>query len=246
MIQQLNQGSPKRRSSPLRLPSAARRIARSLALAALLAASPLCSEAAIAGPPAAHASHPLGAHVAEASQRFGIPENWIWAVMRQESGGNPKAVSPVGAQGLMQIMPATWAMLTARYDLGSNAFEPRANIHAGAAYLRMMWDRYRDLRLTLAAYNAGPGRVDAYASGRRGLPAETVNYVARIAPSLGTSGIASPAAVPLLDAQSWRSSDLFVERDGHNNLRSKSDFGDASPPPQQSSSSLFVAVGTGE
>src|SRR3546814_15396215 len=89
--------------------------------------------------------------------------------------------------GLMQIMPGTWNMLTSRHRLGSDPFDVRTNILAGAAYLRAMWDRYRDIRLMLAAYNAGPGRVDAYAAGRRRLPAETVAYVAGIAPALGST-----------------------------------------------------------
>ena len=120
------------------------------------------------------AAHPYAPHVAEASQRFGIPELWIWAVMRAESQGNSRAVSSAGAMGLMQIMPGTWAMLTERHRLGSDPFDVRANILGGTAYLRAMWDRYGDVRLMLAAYNAGPGRADDYANGRRRLPAETV------------------------------------------------------------------------
>src|SRR3546814_16836186 len=81
-------------------------------------------------------------------------------------------------------MPATWASLTVRHRLGSDPFDPRANILAGAAYLRAMWDRYGDVRLMLAAYNAGPGRADAYVAGRRGPPDEPRAYVAKIAPEL--------------------------------------------------------------
>ena len=105
--------------------------------------------------------HPYAAPVAEAAQRFAIPELWIWRVMHAESRGRAGAVSDAGAMGLMQIMPGTWAPLTARHRLGSNPFDPRANILAGAAYLRAMWDRYGDIALMLAAYNAGPGRADA-------------------------------------------------------------------------------------
>ncbi len=123
-------------------------------------------------------------------------------------------VSHTGAMGLMQIMPATWAMLTARYGLGPDPFDTRANIHAGAAYLRMMWDRYGDVSLMLAAYNAGPGRADAYAAGRRRLPAETIAYVAAIAPAIGASGVASLAPAPTPTAPSWRSASLFAERPG--------------------------------
>ena len=138
------------------------------------------------GPGSARAEpHPYAPHVAEASHRFGIPERWIWSVMRAESGGRSRAGSPVGAMGLMQIMPRTWSMLAARYGLGSDPIEVRANIHGGAAYLRLMWDRYGDVGLMLAAYNAGPGRVDEYRSGLRRLPEETRSYVARLAPVLG-------------------------------------------------------------
>lgn len=178
-------------------------------LAALVAVPLATPAAASAQANAQIAAHPYARLVAEASQRFGIPESWIWNVMRVESGGNARAVSPVGAQGLMQIMPGTWAMLTKRYALGPDPFDVRANIHAGAAYLRLMWDRYRSVELMLAAYNAGPGRTDAYAAGRRGLPAETIAYVARIAPALGTSDFASPAPVPSRASRSWRDSVLF-------------------------------------
>ncbi|HMN55306.1 MAG TPA: lytic transglycosylase domain-containing protein, partial [Sphingopyxis sp.] len=155
------------------------------------------------------AAHPFAPHVAEASLRFGIPQEWIWRVMHVESRGNRRAVSHAGAMGLMQIMPATWTMLTARHGLGSDPFDPRANILAGAAYLRAMWDRYGDLSLMLAAYNAGPGRADAYASGRRGLPAETVAYVARLSGRLMDGG-ASAKRRTLPDPEAWRGGELFV------------------------------------
>ena len=159
------------------------------------------------------AAHPYAPHVAEASQRFGIPELWIWAVMRAESRGDSRAVSPAGAMGLMQIMPGTWAMLTERHRLGSDPFDVRANILGGTAYLRAMWDRYGDVSLMLAAYNAGPGRADDYANGRRRLPAETVSYVAQIRPSLGMASTAAPAAMPTPAPQSWRQAALFAARD---------------------------------
>ncbi len=177
---------------------------------ALCAATCGICHAAVAGPNASIATHAYAPHVSEASRRFAIPEDWIWSVMRAESRGKSRAVSPVGAMGLMQIMPGTWAMLTAQHGLGSDPFDVRANILAGTAYLRAMWNRYGDVSLMLAAYNAGPGRADAYAAGRRRLPAETVNYIAQIAPGLGTSGIASRAAVPPTGAPSWTDSALFV------------------------------------
>jgi Transglycosylase SLT domain len=107
-------------------------------------------------------------YIAEASQRFGIPEDWIVRVR-----------SRVGAMGLMQIMPGTWTGLTAHYGLGSNPDDPRANILGGTAYLREMYDQFGYPGL-FAAYNAGPGRYAAYRDGRSRLPRETVAYVASI------------------------------------------------------------------
>ncbi|WP_338331135.1 lytic transglycosylase domain-containing protein [Rhizorhapis sp. SPR117] len=167
-------------------------------------------------PAVAATVHPYGAYVTEAAARFGIPEAWIWAVMRAESNGDRTAISRAGAMGLMQIMPGTWGNLTATYGLGDNPWDVRANIHAGAAYLRAMFDRYGDLTAALAAYNAGPSRVDNWR--RRGLPLppETIAYVTKVAPMLGTASIASPAIVPAPPrpvAPSWQDATLFVQRD---------------------------------
>jgi len=74
--------------------------------------------------------NPYAGYIAEASRRFGIPERWIRAVMRVESRGQVKAVSPKGAIGLMQIMPDTWAGLRLRYRLGRDPRDPRDNILA--------------------------------------------------------------------------------------------------------------------
>jgi hypothetical protein len=133
---------------------------------------------------------PWGPHIREASSRFGVPERWIRAVMRQESGGRLydasgyPITSPVGAMGLMQVMPHTYDILRARHGLGSDPYEPRDNILAGAAYIRQMYDRYGSPGF-LAAYNAGPDRVDGYLSGAKILPDETINYIASVAPRLG-------------------------------------------------------------
>lgn len=155
------------------------------------------------------ASHPYAGHVAEAAHRFGMPEAWIWAVMRVESAGRRNAVSRAGAMGLMQIMPGTWAQLRARHRLGSDPFDPRDNIMAGAAYLRAMYDRYGNVTAMLAAYNAGPGRYDQYLRGRA-LPAETRVYLARLSPISGTaSGMQVAAAAPQ-DPHAWRRAGLFV------------------------------------
>ena len=154
--------------------------------------------------------HPYAGHVAEAARRFGIPEAWIWAVMRVESGGNSRAVSRAGAMGLMQIMPATWAGLRTRYGLGPDPFDVRDNIMAGAAYLREMHDRYGNASAMLAAYNAGPGRYDDFVSRGRPLPAETVGYLAQLAPITGASGAVEVAATATPDPFAWRRAALFV------------------------------------
>ena len=194
--------------------SCAVRLAGASALTGTLASLFPATAALATAPAAATTAHPYAAHVAEAAQRFGLPEAWIWAVMRAESNGDPAAISRAGAMGLMQIMPGTWGQLTARYGLGDNPWDVRPNIHAGAAYLREMVDRYRDLPTALAAYNAGPGRVDDWRQRGRALPAETIAYVAKIAPMVGRSGIASPAVVPAAPrapaAPSWRDAALFA------------------------------------
>jgi soluble lytic murein transglycosylase-like protein len=160
----------------------------------------------------------IAAHVAEASQAFGLPEDWIYAVMRVESGGRIGAVSSAGAMGLMQLMPGTWARQRARFGLGNDPFDPRDNIMAGASYLREMYDRY-GAEGFLAAYNAGPGRYEDYARRGRPLPSETINYVARIAPRLqsGASVIATSAASPPKSAARpaaipWAQASLFIAR----------------------------------
>lgn len=138
---------------------------------------------------------PYAAAIAEAADRFAIPEQWIRAVMQAESAGDPSATSHAGAMGLMQIMPGTWATLRARYRLGSNPYAVRDNILAGAAYLREMHDRYGSPAF-LAAYNAGPGRLDQHLREGRPLPAETRRYLATVGPALGAKGAAvltSPA-----------------------------------------------------
>lgn len=156
------------------------------------------------------AVHPYAGHVADAARRFGIPEAWIWMVMRVESGGNSRAVSRAGAMGLMQIMPATWAGLRTRYGLGPDPFDVRDNIMAGAAYLREMHDRYGNASAMLAAYNAGPGRYDDFVSRGRPLPAETVGYLAQLAPITGAAGAVDVAATATPDPFAWRRAALFV------------------------------------
>lgn len=148
------------------------------------------------------------APIAEASQRFDIPAVWLRAVIQVESGGNPRAVSPKGAMGLMQIMPGTWTALRARYRLGADPFDPHDNIFAGAAYLRALLDRFGRGGF-LAAYNAGPQRFEDYLAGRRPLNDETRRYLSKLAqmlPDLSISSIASRTST----ADDWQAASLFV------------------------------------
>lgn len=154
-------------------------------------------------------SDPYAGHIADAARRFGIPEAWIRAVMRVESRGDVRAISPKGAMGLMQIMPATWADLRARHGLGGDPYDPRANIMAGAAYLREMHDRYGSPGF-LAAYNAGPGRYEEYRATGRPLPAETRAYVAAVAPIIGGGDRAAPVTVATADPLAWTRAPLFI------------------------------------
>ncbi|CAM5416951.1 hypothetical protein AFEL58S_02283 [Afipia felis] len=162
---------------------------------------------------AAPSRDPWAAHIAEAAKRFNIPERWISAVMAVESTGDRTALSPKGAMGLMQIMPKTWNELRARYGLGSDPWQPRANILAGAAYLREMHDRYGSIAAMLAAYNAGPARYDQHLANGRALPAETVDYVATIVPMIdGKVPVMRFASVS--SRPSWSRAPLFVGRSG--------------------------------
>ena len=136
-------------------------------------------------PPPGPPEDPWGPYIREASGRFNVPGHWVRAVMHQESGGEQQAVSSAGAMGLMQVMPATYEGLRVRYGLGDDPYDPHNNILAGTAYIREMYDRFGSPGF-LAAYNAGPDRVEAYLARRSALPDETVNYVAAITPNLGT------------------------------------------------------------
>ncbi len=128
-------------------------------------------------------SDPWGPYIMEASAKYDLPDRWIREVIRAESSGKVMETSGPGAMGLMQVMPATFDELRGRYDLGDDPYDPHDNIMAGTAYLREMYDLYGSPGF-LAAYNAGPGRYDDYLTRNKGLPTETRNYVAKIAPRI--------------------------------------------------------------
>lgn len=139
--------------------------------------SPEAEDSAPASPEAndrvAPLSQPLQAAIAEAARRHGLDEKLLHALVIQESAYDARAVSSAGAAGLTQLMPAT-----AR-ELGvSDRFDPVENLNGGAAYLARQINRFQDLRLALAAYNAGPARVAKL--GRVPEIAETRAYVAAV------------------------------------------------------------------
>jgi soluble lytic murein transglycosylase-like protein len=140
--------------------------------AALPASIPAPSESSRSGP--VKAAPPLNQVVNIASAEYHLDPDLVNSVIHAESGFNSHAVSPKGARGLMQLMPAT------ANQLGVNdAFDPQSNVTGGSRYLRELLERYNfDLVKALAAYNAGPERVEQY----RGVPPfrETHAYVARI------------------------------------------------------------------
>lgn len=111
--------------------------------------------------------------VTEISAKFVIDANLVKAIIMAESNCNPQAVSSKGAQGLMQLMPSTAKELNV-----TKPFDPRENIVGGVKYIKGLMASYGDLRLALAAYNAGPGTVKKY----EGIPPyrETINYVKKV------------------------------------------------------------------
>lgn len=187
---------------PLTLPSAIRQLTMCFtvlaALSACTATQPVINQSLEAEQYQTHAARhyeppgppedPWGPYITIAASRFDVPIAWIRAVMRVESGGRlyeggGLITSPVGAMGLMQVMPETYDGLRDRYSLSDDAYDPYNNILAGTAYIREMYDIYGSPAF-LAAYNAGPARLDDYLNNRRGLPDETRHYVAKAGPNV--------------------------------------------------------------
>lgn len=207
--------------------------ARLLAVGMLIISTPAAAQPSL--PSSRTLSQPVDqvtAFVSEAARRFGLPEDWIRAVMRTESDGVASSTSRKGAVGLMQVMPQTYAELRTQLGLGPNPYDPHDNILAGAAYLRAMFDRYGPTGM-LAAYNAGPRRWDAHVAGVRALPPETVRYVARLAPMTAATprGLSPKHGFPV--RRSPAESPLFVPASTPSSPSTAD--GDTTPP-----SPLFV------
>jgi soluble lytic murein transglycosylase-like protein len=140
-----------------------------------IAGSPVPTvDVSIASFDAVEARHAYDGIIAEAAAKYDLDPRMIRAVMQAESAFNAMAVSPVGALGLMQLMPAV------AEELGvADPFDPRQNIMGGSKYLRQLLDSHKgNVRLALASYNAGPGNVAKY----RAIPPfkETRNYVKKV------------------------------------------------------------------
>jgi len=168
------------------------------------------------------------------ARECGISRHLLASVVRQESGGHWNAVSPKGARGLGQLMPGTALRFGVR-----NVFNPLENLRGSARYIRWLLDYYNgDVRLTLAAYNAGEGAVDKY--GRRIPPyRETVDYVAKIYPRFVMSATGK-------DLRSNEGSNQFPNRTGTNRerpilqeIKSGADIKGATAPPAKKSLQLW-------
>ena len=147
----------------------------------------------------------------EASNRFGVPDAWIRAVIAAESGGQSTVngepiTSRAGAIGPMQVMPQTYDELRLRYGLGPDPADPEQNILAGTAYLNELYERFGRAGM-FAAYNAGPERYRAHLDGNLPLPEETRAYLA----ALGNVASGIPAEAPLSSGRN-----LFFPLSGQN------------------------------
>lgn len=171
------------------------------------------------------------AHVAEAAARSGLPQNIIVRVMTAESGGNPRALSPKGAMGCMQIMPAKWASLSARYALGDDPWDARVNMIAGSTYLAELAQRH-GFPGAYAAYNAGEARWLRYRDSGASLPVETIAYMARL--DAGTSVARGKAQRPR-----WQEASLLVARSGD---RTTPKTDDINPEPRASDSTQEIGA----
>lgn len=171
-----------------------------------------------------------------ASQQTGIPVEQLQAVAWQESRGKPDAVSPKNARGLMQVLPGTFAEMQKKYGFEGTVDDPAANVLAGAYYLKDQMDAFGDPRAALAAYNAGPGRVQEWTAD--GAPEnwgawaeripldETRKYVANVAPAF-LGGGQQPARQRITAAEAATLADAGVP---DFIIKTMMDSGDAKAP----------------
>lgn len=115
----------------------------------------------------------LWSAIQQISTRYGIDSSLVKAVIKQESGFNPRAVSKAGALGMMQLMPATARELGVK-----DPMNPVENIEGGVKYLKMLLNRFKDVKKALAAYNAGPNFVEK--NGVENYPSETKDYINKV------------------------------------------------------------------
>ena len=156
----------------------------------------------------------------DAAGRHGVDPLLVDSVIRVESNYNPLAVSPKGAEGLMQLIPAT-----ARRFGVTNSFDVKENIEAGVTYLRYLLDMFGDDRLAVAAYNAGESAVLRYGN----VPPyrETMNYVSRVGKALGTARQQAPAppaaaeAPPPPEEAGARAVEAYVDSQGRICMRTR-------------------------
>lgn len=167
------------------------------------------------------ASSDIHSIVNDVAGQHGVDPLLVHAIIRQESAYNPYALSPKGAQGLMQLIPAT-----ARQYGVSNAFDKRQNVEGGVKYLKHLMGTFDDMRLVLAAYNAGEGAVFQY----RGIPPyeETQEYVYRVGRNYGqlrrasksATTVRAQAAVPPPEPE-HRPLETYVDEEGKVHLRTR-------------------------
>lgn len=165
--------------------------------------------------------------VEEAAQAHKVDPLLVHSMIKVESGYNPYAISPKGATGLMQLMPPTARELGVK-----NSFDPRQNIEAGVRYLRQLQDLYKDDRLALAAYNAGPGAVKKWGN----VPPypETLTYVDKVGKryvdaqrsaakttSAAKQAIAPPSGPNIDQPEELRKVEHYFDQNGRLHLRTR-------------------------
>jgi hypothetical protein len=165
----------------------------------------------VAPKPVAGADAEVRGLVTEAAKSFDVNPLLVESVIQVESNYNPFAISPKGAQGLMQLMPAT----AQRFGV-TDSFDPKQNIEAGVRYLKFLQDTFQDDRLAIAAYNAGEKAVARY----RDVPPypETVSYVAKVGKKYGQ---AKRAALNSAEAQNSKAGGSETKHEGKNTENSK-------------------------